>query len=360
MQDHLLDAQNATHIDELGLRDQSINRLSREKSSLQMELARVSRQLLQVAEASEEKILLLQDKPMSLEADIKIKDEAVESLRSNEVKISQQLELITNAVEAVKTELVESERSLNAKITDLQIDLDAALGDKDLLTEQLKEASSVLTAKESKLDVLAQERDQGLKQLEVQRQEYNAEINLLKLQLKTMRGEIQNAEEANARLLAKKAAASKNLSKAEEANACLLAKKAAAANYLAKAKEANMCLLAKKAAAADYLSKAKEANVCLLAKKMVAAKILAKAEEAKACLLAEKVATAKNLVKAKEALIITRLRIMSLFCNYCRIGLTHVISVREIFMSVEIGSITVCHSCEMAGEILCLVIGNTW
>jgi hypothetical protein len=43
---------------------------------------------------------------------------------------------------------------------------------------------------------------------------------------------------------------------------------------------------------------------------------------------------------------------MSLFCNYCRIGLTHAISVREIFLSVEIGSITICHSSEMAGEIL--------
>jgi hypothetical protein len=51
---------------------------------------------------------------------------------------------------------------------------------------------------------------------------------------------------------------------------------------------------------------------------------------------------------------------MSLFCNYCRIGLTHVISVGEIFVSVEIGRINVCHSSEMAGEILCLVIGNTW
>ena len=61
-----------------------------------------------------------------------------------------------------------------------------------------------------------------------------------------------------------------------------------------------------------------------------------------------------------KILLITRLRIMSLFCNYCRIGLTHVISVREIFVSVEIGSITVCHLCEMAGEILCSVIGNTW
>ena len=50
---------------------------------------------------------------------------------------------------------------------------------------------------------------------------------------------------------------------------------------------------------------------------------------------------------------------MSLFCNYCRIGLTHVISVGEIFMSVEIGSISV-RSSEMAGEILCSVIGNTW
>jgi hypothetical protein len=51
---------------------------------------------------------------------------------------------------------------------------------------------------------------------------------------------------------------------------------------------------------------------------------------------------------------------MSLFCNYCRIGLTHAISVREIFVSVEIGSITVCYSSEMAGEILRSVIGNTW
>ena len=94
MQDHLLDAQNATHIDELGLRNQSINRLSREKSSLQMELARVSCELLQVAEASEKKISLLRDKTMSLEADIKIKDKTVESLQSNEVQISQRLELI--------------------------------------------------------------------------------------------------------------------------------------------------------------------------------------------------------------------------------------------------------------------------
>ncbi len=46
---------------------------------------------------------------------------------------------------------------------------------------------------------------------------------------------------------------------------------------------------------------------------------------------------------------------MSLFCNYCRIGLTHVISVREIFVSVEIGSINVCHWSKMAGEI---VLGN--
>jgi hypothetical protein len=51
---------------------------------------------------------------------------------------------------------------------------------------------------------------------------------------------------------------------------------------------------------------------------------------------------------------------MSLFCNYCRIVLTHAISVREILVSVEIGRITVCHLSEMAGEILCLVIGNTW
>ncbi len=61
-----------------------------------------------------------------------------------------------------------------------------------------------------------------------------------------------------------------------------------------------------------------------------------------------------------KILLIMRLRIMSLFCNYCRIGLTHVISVREIFVSVEIGSINVRHSSEMAGEILCSVIGNTW
>ena len=61
-----------------------------------------------------------------------------------------------------------------------------------------------------------------------------------------------------------------------------------------------------------------------------------------------------------KILLITRLRITSLFCNYCRIGVTHAISVREIFVSVEIGSITVCHSSEMAGEILCSVIGNTW
>jgi hypothetical protein len=61
-----------------------------------------------------------------------------------------------------------------------------------------------------------------------------------------------------------------------------------------------------------------------------------------------------------KILLITRLRIMSLFCNYCRIGLTHVISVREIFVSVEIGSTNVRHSSEMAGEILCSVTGNTW
>jgi hypothetical protein len=70
-------------------------------------------------------------------------------------------------------------------------------------------------------------------------------------------------------------------------------------------------------------------------------------------------ALGKKILLAK-ILLIMRLRIMSLFCNYCRIGLTHVISVREIFVSVEIGSITVCHLCEMAGEIFCLVIGNTW
>ena len=174
LQDHLLDSQNATHIDELGLRDHSIDRLSREKSSLQMELARVSRQLLQVAEASEEKISLLEydvsvlrDKTMSLEADIKIKEETVESLRSNEVQIAQRLELVTDEVEAINTQRDESERSLNAKIADLQIYLDAALGNKELLIEQLKVASNVLTAKKSQLDVLAQEMDQGLKKLEV-------------------------------------------------------------------------------------------------------------------------------------------------------------------------------------------------
>ena len=60
-----------------------------------------------------------------------------------------------------------------------------------------------------------------------------------------------------------------------------------------------------------------------------------------------------------KILLITRLRIMSLFCNYCWIGLTHVISVGEIIVSVEIGSISVRLS-DMAGEILCSVIGNTW
>ena len=49
---------------------------------------------------------------------------------------------------------------------------------------------------------------------------------------------------------------------------------------------------------------------------------------------------------------------MSLFCNYLWMGWNHVISVWEIFVSVEIGSIS-CSS-EMAGEISCSVIGNTW
>ena len=271
LQDHLLDSQNATHIDELGLRDHSIDRLSREKSSLQMELARVSRQLLQVAEASEEKISLLEndvsvlrDKTMSLEADIKIKEETVESLRSNEVQIAQRLELVTDEVEAINTKRDESERSLNAKIADLQIYLDAALGDKELLIEQLKKASNILTAKESQLDVLAQERDQGLKQLEVIRQEYNADIDSLKLQLETMRGEIQNAEEANVCLLAEKAEAAESLSKAEEANVCLLTEKAEAVENLAKAEEANKCLLTEKAEAAENLAKAEEHSTHLL------------------------------------------------------------------------------------------------
>jgi hypothetical protein len=139
-----------------------------------MELTRVSCQLLQVAEASEEKISLLEndvfvlrDKTSSREADIQIKEETVESLQSNEVQIAQWLELVTGEAEAVNTMLDKSERSLNAKITNLQIYLDAALGNKELLIEQLKEASNVLTAKKSQLDVLAQEMDQGLKKLEV-------------------------------------------------------------------------------------------------------------------------------------------------------------------------------------------------
>ena len=139
-----------------------------------MELTRVSCQLLQVAEASEEKISLLEndvfvlrDKTSSCEADIQIKEETVESLQSNEVQIAQWLELVTGEAEAVNTMLDKSERSLNAKITNLQIYLDAALGNKELLIEQLKVASNVLTAKKSQLDVLAQEMDQGLKKLEV-------------------------------------------------------------------------------------------------------------------------------------------------------------------------------------------------
>jgi len=310
LQDHLLDAQNATHIDELGLRDQSIDRLSREKSSLQMELARVSRQLLQVAEASEEKISLLendasvlQDKNMSLEADIKMKEETVESLRSNVVQIAQRLELVTDEVEAVNTERDESERTLNAKIADLQIYLDAASGDKDLLIEQLDEASSVLKAKESQLDILAQERDQGLKQLEVQRQEYNADTDSLKLQLETVRGEIQNAGEANVCLLAEKAEAAENLAMAKEANACLLAEKAEAAENLVKAEEANLRLLTEKAETAANLAKAEEANTCLLTEKAEAAENLVKAEEAIMRLRAEKAEAAEKLAKAEEAIM---------------------------------------------------------
>ncbi len=68
----------------------------------------------------------------------------------------------------------------------------------------------------------------------------------------------------------------------------------------------------------------------------------------------------KNTVLLAKILLITRLRIMSLFCNYCRIGLAHVICVGEICVSSEIGSINVRHSSEVSREILCLVIGNTW
>jgi chromosome segregation ATPase len=124
------------------LRDASIERLSQETGGLQNKLVSVSQQLSRVTEATEDKISLLEksiselrDKVTCMEADAKMADETVKILRENEVQIAQRLKLANDEGERAKIKLQESS---NAKITELQADLDAALRSTVSLTDQLK------------------------------------------------------------------------------------------------------------------------------------------------------------------------------------------------------------------------------
>ncbi|KAL3816158.1 hypothetical protein ACHAXA_001645 [Cyclostephanos tholiformis] len=144
LQQHVFDAQTAAHIDELALRDESIDLLSREKFDMQEKLAKVTRQLSQVTEASEEKIALVENytsellkKIACLEADAKTAYETIESLQKSEAQIAQQLEQRNDL-----------EETLNAKITELQADLDAALSNTVSLSDQLKAATHSISLAE--------------------------------------------------------------------------------------------------------------------------------------------------------------------------------------------------------------------
>jgi kinesin family protein 15 len=213
LHEHLSATQAALHANELAQFDDCINLLSCDKSSVENELAGVSRQLRQMTEASvENKALLemeisdLQDKVTSLNADLKKAEETVTSVRSNEAELIQRLEQAANQTETVTTERDELQISLNTKITELQSALDGALKDSNSLAAQLNEASNGYEIKVSQLANLEKENAEALAELEFHKNDASAGIESLNHQIDALKADLQRAEETNAILLAEKSA----------------------------------------------------------------------------------------------------------------------------------------------------------
>jgi chromosome segregation ATPase len=213
LHEHLSDTQAALHADELAQFDACMNLLSRDKSSVENELAGVSRQLRQMTQASVENNALLemeisdlQDKVTSLNADLKKAEETVTSVRSNEAELTQRLEQAANQTEMVTTERDELQISLNTKITELQSALDGALKDSNALAAQLNEASNGYEIKVSQLATLEKENAEALAELEFHKNDASAGIESLNHQIDALKADLQCAEETNAILLAEKSA----------------------------------------------------------------------------------------------------------------------------------------------------------
>eukprot|EP00571_Detonula_confervacea_P009428 CAMPEP_0172328386 /NCGR_PEP_ID=MMETSP1058-20130122/60324_1 /TAXON_ID=83371 /ORGANISM="Detonula confervacea, Strain CCMP 353" /LENGTH=1901 /DNA_ID=CAMNT_0013045499 /DNA_START=59 /DNA_END=5764 /DNA_ORIENTATION=+ len=235
LQEHLNDTQIGAHDAELTGCEEIINNLSMEKSKVQDELTKISQQLTENTAASEETVAMLQndlsehqDQYNSLEAGMKDAQEAVENLLSEKTQTAASLEKVTaqcvtlsEDVQALKSERDALQLTLNTKLSELQKDLDVALGDNESLTKKLKEASDDLEAKKTQLESLDRDKLEALTQLGLSEEKNSTDLDSFKRQEETLRAEIKKAEEVVESILAEKTEATANLEKATTLNASL-------------------------------------------------------------------------------------------------------------------------------------------
>jgi len=169
-----------------------------------------------------------QDHVNSLEADMKKAEEAAETLLSEKTQTVASLEKVTaqcvtmsEDFQALKSERDVLQLTLNTKLSEVQKDLDFAIGDNESLTMKLKKASDDLEAKKTQLESLDRDKLEALTQLGLSEEKNSTDLDSFKRQEDTLRAEIKKAEDAVESIFAEKTEATANLEKATTLNASL-------------------------------------------------------------------------------------------------------------------------------------------